>query len=56
MDQVTSVLQRAMATSSITSVVDAPRILSSQQGDPLRHALGPAKRLERQVAVVQVGD
>ena len=32
-----------MATASITSVVDAPR--SSQQGDPLRRALGQAKRL-----------
>ena len=45
MDQVASVSQRAMATASITSVVDVPR--SSQQGDPLRRALGPAKRLER---------
>ena len=33
-----------VATASITSVVDAPRILSSQQGDPLRRALGPAKK------------
>ena len=47
MDQVAAVSQRAMATASITSEVDAPRILSSQQGDSLRRALGPAKRLER---------